>query len=126
MLKKKNNPPPKPARWATWEEIAGFFSGEGDWLFNSSKNPGPFMDAWAEWCKHRQQKRASLTEVAVRRIIIKLERMGYDRAIAAIEFSIENGYVGIYEPKGQSNTASRPGRVQAKPGKYDGIDAGAG
>ena len=100
----------------------GLFSLEAIWSFSSPA----FGIAWAEWCKHRQQKQASLKEVAVRRIIIKLERMGHDRAIAAIEFSIENGYVGIFESKGQSNPASRPGRVPPKPGKYDGIDAGAG
>ena len=113
MPKKVTN----PAKWATWDEVLKFFRDDALFLEHTG---GEFMDAWAEWCKHRQQKQASLTEVAVLRIIIKLEKMGHDRAIAAIEFSIENGYVGIYEPKGQSNTASRPGRVPppARRGEY--------
>ncbi len=36
--------------------------------------------------------------------------MGEERAIAAINHSVGNGYTGLYEPKGQSNktTTTRP------------------
>ena len=120
MLKRKNNPPPKLARWATWEEIAGFMTANSPWLFNSSNKPRDFMDAWAEFCGHRLRIRKPMTERTAGRIIRQLEKMGHDRAIESLHYSIDGGYPAVYEPKGQSNTASRPGRVPspARRGEY--------
>jgi hypothetical protein len=66
----------------------------------------PFREAWETWCRHRREKRQPLTPTATRQQLAKLEAMGEARAIAAIAHSVENGYQGIFEPKGAS--ADRP------------------
>ena len=91
----------KPAKWATWEEIVGFLTANSPWLFNSSIKPREFLDAWAEWCDHRRRIQKPMTEPTVRRTLIKLEKMGHDRAIESLHYSIDGGYPAVYEPKGQ-------------------------
>lgn len=91
-----------------------------------------FRQAWREWCQHRRERKQRLTPTAATRALKKLEKMGHDRAIEAIEHSIANGYQGIFEPsRGSAGGASRPpggagrpdrpGRLRAPDGKYDGI-----
>lgn len=74
-----------------------------------------FLDAWAEWLRHRREKRQTLTPTAARRQLAKLAGMGPARAIAAIHHSVANGYQGIFEPsdqqqKGPHGTHSNPHR----------------
>ncbi len=57
-----------------------------------------FEEAWTEWETHRAEIHKALKPTTVRFQIRKLEKMGHDRAIAAIEFSIEQGYTGLWEP----------------------------
>lgn len=57
-----------------------------------------FRSSWAMWQQHRREKRQRLTPTATRQQLTNLKEMGHDRAIAAIEHSIANGYTGIFEP----------------------------
>lgn len=89
-----------------------------------------FRAAWEKWAQHRAEKRAKLTPTTIRAQLKKLETMGEERALAALEHSTTQGYQGIFEPNGGSNgqqgRASGPGvgqgsRIMPAPGKYDGI-----
>lgn len=54
---------------------------------------------FADWIEHRNEKgKQPLTSVAKRRAIAKLERWGPKRSIAAIEYSLEHNWDGIFEP----------------------------
>jgi hypothetical protein len=75
-----------------------------------------FKAVWREWVAYREETRHKLTARTVTMQIRKLEGFGHDRAIQAIEASIEQGWRGLFEPK---TDRARPGRAQAKPGKYD-------
>lgn len=52
----------------------------------------------SEFVAHRKAKRQTMTDVAMRRLIVKLERWGPERAARAIEHSLENGWTGVFEP----------------------------
>ena len=108
MLKRKNNPPPKPAKWATWEEIAGFFKADDGLLRYANGQEHEFLDAWAEFCGHRLRIRKPMTERTVGRIIRQLEKMGHDRAIESLHYSIDGGYPAVYEPKGAGGQRKNP------------------
>lgn len=57
-----------------------------------------FMCAWKEWKTHRSQKRGKLTPLSAKKQLDRLEKMGSARAVAAINYSIEKGWVGLFEP----------------------------
>ena len=55
-----------------------------------------FRAAWRSWAQHRIEKKQRLTPTAMGKQLKRLEAMGHDRAVAAIEHSISNGYTGIF------------------------------
>lgn len=60
---------------------------------------------WEEYKRHRRQKKSSLTDLAESRAIAKLARMlddGHDPN-KVIEQSLENGWTGLFELKGESS-----------------------
>jgi len=61
-----------------------------------------FLSAWMLWIDHRIGIPKKFSDNAVALQLKKLGEMGEDQAIAAIEFSVMNGYQGIFEPKGGS------------------------
>lgn len=59
-----------------------------------------FFEKWVEWCEYRKKTRKKkVSNIAAIRQLKKLSGWGVERAIAAIENSIENDYQGIFEPK---------------------------
>lgn len=64
-------------------------------------NTDAFLEAWAMYERHRSEKRAKLTAQAARQQLKNLQAMGVERAIAAINYSVGNGWTGIFEPKQQ-------------------------
>lgn len=62
-------------------------------------NADTFKAIWLDWCKHRREIGKSLKATTIKRQIRKLENMGLATAIAALEYSIEQGYMGIWQPK---------------------------
>jgi hypothetical protein len=82
--------------------------------------PG-FLAAWQDWQRHRSEKRQTLTPTARKQQLKRLAAMGPARAVAAIEYSIANGWTGVFEPKENPNgPGERLGRVAPTPGKYAG------
>jgi hypothetical protein len=71
-------------------------------LPNPIKTPR-FWVVWKEWRKHRSEKRQSLKPTSERKQLAAMAQMGEDRAVIAIEWSIKNGYTGIFEPSGAGN-----------------------
>jgi len=65
-----------------------------------------FKVIWSEWQRHRKEKRQTLTPTAVRRQLKELAKIGKERAISAIEYSISQSWTGIYEPGVQAAAQS--------------------
>jgi hypothetical protein len=59
-----------------------------------------FHQALADWESHKSERKDKLTPLSRKKLINKLESIGVERAIAAINFSIEKGWAGVYEEKG--------------------------
>lgn len=75
-----------------------------------------FRAAWAEWERHRAEMRHKLTPTSTRQQLRRLEDMGHDNAISAIQHSIANGYRGIFPPnERRGETRPRGGRQAARP-----------
>lgn len=87
-------------------------------------NTVDFRAAWLDWIDERRNAgRKAYTRRGVTGQIHKLEKLGHDRAIAAIRHSITEGYAGIYEPSGDGQRqGARPvsrKRTPADRGEYD-------
>lgn len=76
-----------------------------------------FRKAWSEFIDHRAQVRKPLTKLAADKLLGKASRFGAVNAVLAIENSIENGWAGIFEPKGGTASSSSP-RKQVEPMGY--------
>jgi hypothetical protein len=66
-----------------------------------------FIDAWGDWIQHRKEKKKPLTPTSIKLQLQTLKEMGLERAIQAIDHSIEKGWTGIFEP----TDAAKPKRV---------------
>jgi hypothetical protein len=75
-------------------------------------NTPEFAKAWTDWQTHRRQIRKTLTPLAAQRQLTTLAEWGADRAVAAIQGSIQAGWTGIFENQRQSRTPS-PAQHQA-------------
>lgn len=69
-----------------------------------------FDGLWEEWGRHRREKGQRLTPTAARRQLAKLEGIGVERAILALNSSIANGYTGVFEPNVTIPSNGRAGR----------------
>lgn len=61
-------------------------------------NTDVFQSAWADWQTHRRETGHPLKPTAMKKQLARLEKLGHDRAVAALEHSTTNSYQGIYEP----------------------------
>ena len=73
--------------------------------FNSEE----FEEIWACWVQHRIEKKQKLTPTTIDFQIKKLKRWGEKDSIASITRSIENGWVGLFEPE-HKNPKSKDGK----------------
>jgi hypothetical protein len=73
----------------------------------ASLNTPDFLKAWAEWNQHRVEKKKPQTNLSCQKQLKFLESIGTQRAIAAINYSIEKGWEGIYESKDNGSAANR-------------------
>ena len=71
--------------------------------------PPALQSAWDDYREHRQELRKPLTRVAERRLTTKLEAWGHTRALAALEWSMENGWLGVFEPPSQREENAQRG-----------------
>jgi hypothetical protein len=86
-----------------------------------------FDAAWREWIAFRFERKPRVTPLAAKQALKFLEKIGVQRAVAAIEHSIANSWQGIFEPDGRRGAGgagvgqSGASRVRAEPGKYAGV-----
>jgi hypothetical protein len=57
-----------------------------------------FTEVWLQWIDHRREKRKPLTPTAVSRQLAGLAKLGSTRAVAKVDYSIQQGYEGLYDP----------------------------
>jgi len=76
-------------------------------------NTEQFLQAWSDWLTHRTQKKKPLTELQAKKKLAELAEMGSERATAAINHSIGQGWQGIFEPKANQNGQQQS--VQSRP-----------
>lgn len=69
---------------------------------------------WNEWETYRKKKRKAMTEMTKRYQLRRLEKMGVERAIAAIDWSISQGYTGIWEPPSPAGGERQDTRAEAR------------
>lgn len=86
-----------------------------DHLIPPALDSPEFRESWGEWCEHRHERGPKLTELAARKLLKKLERIGVPRGVAAIEHSIANSYQGIFEANGVKPKASPKGEWSKAP-----------
>jgi phage replication O-like protein O len=60
-----------------------------------------FLDTWDKWIDYRKSIKKKMTHHTIELQLKKLEKMGQSLAILSLNNSMENGYTGIFEPKGQ-------------------------
>ena len=65
--------------------------------------PDLLRGVWGEWEQHRKEKKKPITPSTRKKQIAMLIGMGDERATAAINHSIKNGWVGIFEPDKKTN-----------------------
>jgi hypothetical protein len=78
---------------------------QGELVFPDSLKSEEFQKAWSEWGAHRKQIKKRMTPLQEQKLLKQLEAWGAKRAIAAIEYSIANGWRGIFEPEVTATTA---------------------
>lgn len=75
-------------------------------VFPDGLDTDDFRAKWAEWEQHRKEKRSAITPTTRKKQMADMEAIGHDRAIAAIEYSMRQGWSGIFEQKDKSNGKS--------------------
>lgn len=80
------------------------------------ETPEWLRPAWAEWVQHLKEKRCRTTPSAFKKQLEKLIGWGDGRAQAAIKYSIEGSYQGIFEPK--ENRVANFGRKELTPESF--------
>jgi hypothetical protein len=76
-------------------------------VFPENLQTSEFQKLWEEWEAHRAAKRAKLTGQARNAALAKLSRWGPDRAIAALEHSLSQGWTGIFEESQKNNNKTK-------------------
>lgn len=100
--------------WAQPELISLELIEKNDKEINFPYDTQEFKDAWDRWNSHRAEKKKKLTKGTAGMQLKKLEGIGEARAIRMIDYSIENGWVGLFEDQ-----ASLPTPLQRKPQTSD-------
>lgn len=70
------------------------------------RKPG-FERAWRDYLRHLSEKNEPLTRTARKKAIEKLAEMGVMRASSALNYSVSNGWKGIFEPNEKSPERSK-------------------
>lgn len=66
-----------------------------------------FLTAWEHWESHRREKHSKLTPTTIRQQFAKCVEWGPAFAAQAIMHSIEQGWLGLFPPKGKSPPPKR-------------------
>lgn len=84
-------------------------SADGIELPESLESP-QLRQALGEWLEHKRQIRDPLRELGIAKLIKRLAVLGIERSVAAIDYSIANGWKGVFEEK-NSAVAPKFGKV---------------
>lgn len=83
------------------EQIAEAVEVDESVPFPANLDTPAFRAAWDEWTAYRRERKLSPWKPrTVKAKLAELSAWGAERAVAAIQSSIANGYQGIFEPKG--------------------------
>ena len=77
---------------------------------NLARHPG-FLAAWAQWISYRVEIRKAMKATTMRFQLKRLAEWGPERAMKAIDYSIYQGYTGIFEEQtrhSQLDVTSKP------------------
>lgn len=90
-----------------------------------------FREAWSEWLGYRRERKLTRTPRTLDAQLKKLAAWGSAAAIESIHTSIANGWIGLFEPKGNQNgsynnrTGAGPGQrhdpTRERPDDYDAV-----
>ncbi len=58
-----------------------------------------FRKEWGLWLKHRKEKRSAITATTAEKQMKRLTAIPIEEAIAMLDYSADNGYTGLFEPK---------------------------
>ena len=81
-----------------------------------------FLLAWGNFVKYRadaEEKANALTKRSANMTLKRLEAMGHDDAIEAIERSIAGSWSGVFPPGADRRSGDGPSKVKPDSGKYD-------
>ena len=68
-----------------------------------------FLTSLKDFEQHRKEIRKPLTPMARKKLFRQLEQMGEQRAIAALDYSVAHGWIGVFEARESGNGSySRP------------------
>lgn len=74
-----------------------------------------FTEALTDWLTHKQENRKTYKPTGFKALIKRLAELGEKRAIAAIYYSLSQGYQGIFEERRVTPVVDRPpGRPSPK------------
>lgn len=68
-------------------------------VFPGNLNTPEFQKVWEEWKAYRKAIKEPLTEIAEKRQLAKLSKMGLEKALESIDDSICNNWRGVFQPK---------------------------
>jgi phage replication O-like protein O len=73
-----------------------------------------FLDTWDKWIDYRKSIKKKMTHHTIELQLKKLDNLGLERALQALNHSMENGYTGIFEPfkQNQYQQPQRPAKPQ--------------
>ena len=118
LSKTKKNPEPRTknpeARGTIKDSFIGTFKGKE--AFDSACDTlTPKLTELAEkWMQYKSERKEKYTPSGLTQVLKKMVEMGEGRTEAAINFSMESNYAGMFEPK-QSDAFARSARTPAQP-----------
>lgn len=59
-----------------------------------------FHETWLDYVEYRQQRKPKLTAIGMKRLLGRLAKWGNERAVAALDYSMAQGWQGVFEEKG--------------------------
>ncbi len=71
---------------------------------NLLDNPS-FAETWSDFLQHRIEIKKPMKPTGIKMLLKKLEKVGAESAIAALEESIQNGWQGVFPKEGVTKTA---------------------
>ena len=66
-----------------------------------------FREAWADWFEYRKSKRKPVSELAAKRQLKKLAAVGVEAAVAALDTSISNDWIGVFPERAKATSNGR-------------------